>query len=198
MGDRVFYGRLDFASPEAAEAAKLKALYWLQEMTDAWDFWQDGRDLSGETDICEFWNAFHDKFPEIYQMLEGVNLVEGDCNNALAGHLLAFTPDECDVVEAVGNTVQIAVEVWQFTEFEPIMDALEKETGAAACYWCDEYEIVDFVFELLPTLTTKMKANLEQAREEEKKQLVAVVKIIDEELKTEDPDAQHFTNYRLT
>lgn len=150
MGEATYYFKARFKSQADAEAALPRVKRLISEGIEAQDYWQDHRGMEREGKRAEFWKEFKKKFPVITKYLESYRvgccghehfLVDGDCNNDLAGQLdFGSHQDDADNAEVHGSEIHYNATVWHFSHWDGFMQFLKSEFGAVKTGWLsDEY-----------------------------------------------------------
>lgn len=142
MGSCKYYLKAIFAKPLTTKQAKDIRGFML-EVSIAEQFWQDNRD----NPPSKFWPKFRRMYPlaTAYLNVQGINTVDGDNNNALAGHLETGWLDE--VMEAVQNIqagqteIRYCAEVWHLASWESLANWFKSKYGAQSVSWASEEDL---------------------------------------------------------
>jgi hypothetical protein len=109
------------------------------------DYWQKHRDMELTGNRGAFWFEFKKKFPQVVEYLSQTGLVDGDCNNELAGRL-DFN-DCCDNMSlklSEDGVLTYTATVWHFATWEYFVDyIMKKYGGTAGTWWSDEHNYYD-------------------------------------------------------
>lgn len=134
MVEATFYMRARFANEDAAAAAEPKVREFLEQVGQAYDFWQESRGGPAHA----FWPVFQQRFPDAYAFLEYQGKAGLDCNNALSGSI-SFG-HRADELQRCGDELLFCETVWHLADWGPLCGYLVKSFGAVAAGWVsDEY-----------------------------------------------------------
>ena len=141
MGEAQYYLKAEGCdTPEKLDSINA----FIAEGQKAEDWWQNHRLCEGTKpesplkDRGEFWVQFKARFPTVYEMLEGIHLAEGDCNNALAGKIDFGAEDER--ARGADGTLYFDALVWHFADWNVLANFLEKKFELTEVRWLsDEY-----------------------------------------------------------
>src|SRR3990167_8503589 len=102
MGEATYYLKARFK--DNAPEAELTAFF--EEGSMAEDFWQKHRGMDRDGTRAQFWTAFKEQFPTVYDFLPET-LRDGDCNNALASKL-NFGNSDSRIMHFDGNEFRVS------------------------------------------------------------------------------------------
>ena len=142
MGEATYYAKLKFPDEERANGAAEEVEAFLDEMSRAYDFWQNNRSMEGNGERSTFWNKFAEEFPIVLEFLYEIKKAPGDCNNELSG-IMGFGEDsELQVKE---DTLYFNAYTWHLSDWTPALEFLAKKVEAASFGWIsDEYVEPDY------------------------------------------------------
>lgn len=134
MGEATYYMKARFASDKIARGKLAFISKFILEGQRAYEFWQKHR----HEDPIQFWPTFKENFPEVSKYLASGDLLGGDVNNVLAGHLDFGGEDDHATVQ--GDIIKFAATCWHFAEWDLFTTYIIERFGAFDCKWVsDEY-----------------------------------------------------------
>lgn len=163
MGSARYYLKAEFPGIDTFARAIPEIRAFLMESVDAYDWWQEHRDLEYDGKRDEFRTAFKAEFPSVYDYLQLAGHADGDCNNDLSG-LLDFggaddiamyfddldIPPPCITVSVGTNTLIVKpkpveflydAEVWHGSNWDYFCTYLMKKFGATRANWISEEDV---------------------------------------------------------
>ena len=137
MGEATY--TLEIHNIEKSDLPKIEA--FIKQGREAEDYWQQHREMERSGNRTSFWSEFKKKFPDVVEYLEPSGLVDGDCNNDLAGKLdFNDCGDEMNFVLFDDGVLQYSATVWHFATWDYFVDYLTKKYGGTnGKWWSDEW-----------------------------------------------------------
>ena len=137
MGEATY--TLEIRNIKKSDLPKIEA--FIKQGRDAENYWQEHREMERSGNRAAFWSEFKKKFPDIVEYLEPTGLVDGDCNNDLAGQIdFDDCNGEMNFVLFDDGVFQYSAMVWHFSNWDHFLNYLTKKYGGTnGKWWSDEW-----------------------------------------------------------